>query len=302
MSPRDESLSYRSALAEMDPQLKAERTKVIILARQMFDIRDRLLAYDPNKQMTFVDEAITALTDRDCADRFIEYHFASKTPWIDREELEGLPQRAIDRMYESLRLKTQHAWFTVALDPYNSFYENELRLGHSYKGRGAHDDFEEAYLQIARSYRLYPCDPTIENVRFQRILPHDVRSLYVNMEFMTNLGKSRSFRQSTRSPLGYIAQAMEVYGAVGIQELQEIIRGKTGFDEEKAALLEASELWDNHEDLVAMCTDRGVRDHIIDLYGIYRSFSSPAPVSGYHVGQEILARRSQMNRIMRVAA
>jgi len=82
-----------------------------------------------------------------------------------------------------------------------------------------------------------------------------------------------------------------------IEELQHLVLAKTAFNEDKSGKLRTTSLWGNMNDLMYMLIDGGVRDHVIDMYGIYRKFTD-----GYRFGQEVLSNIDILRGIKRVAA
>lgn len=251
-------------------------------------VRDPYLAALLNERQSMITSRMyDVIPVRGFVDPFLEKQMRTDT-WTITPEVEAeLPPQAIAKLRESFDKRSEVLW------PWLLFDKDHERL---YK------DFMTNYLLAAQMIGSFPFNPTFEAVGHQRDIDWKHRLLAAQLIFMRSCINTPEITVAATPILSMIGAAKNAYSGQDIPTLQEMVK-------KKAPKLQNDThnpfihfgMWDNHDDLLMMCTDRALRDIVLMYYGLFRDVRLPE-TSGYLVGQtvNVLAPNAHQS-ILRVA-
>jgi hypothetical protein len=255
---------------------------------------------DLNHHTALVFDALSNLTTTDFAESFLSYQLGPGYQ-LSEDDMDGLPPAAAARLRErltgGLTRQLKPLWLMVAHDP-ASF--------RSLSGRDNPPDFLtdqatflQKYTEVAKPLGLFPKPANIETAQYQRIVSRQSRELAAQMYFYELLLASQDVMEAGARFMAHVSNSLEEYQQYPTAVLQESVIKKAHMNEERVAALQTDGLWENRSDLAAMLVDRGLRETMLDHYGVFRSVGQ-GEYSGYHVGQNMLALRSHLRSLLRV--
>jgi len=235
-----------------------------------------------------VTAAMTGLTgNEEFAMTFLKKQTGATEWQLSPEDLEGLPERARERMETGIRDRANvlWPWLLLATD----------------QGRTQADEYLSRYREAASSLSLFPFEPALESVPRQRRLDWRHRYLAAELLFIQTAIEMPDITVAASPILTMISRAEEAYKQNPLAAMQEAVLAKASI----AAVhihdsLQTEDMWNNPDDVALMCVDRGLREVVLAHYGVMRDVRLPS-VSGYHTGQGVMVLKPFVNRCLRVA-
>lgn len=288
-----------SELQEYAP-LSNEIKQLNRLGHKLRRPREVMANYGFNNQAALAQFALSRTIGPDQSHSLLAKQLGDETLRLAPSEYEDLPPNAQARMIDSFARRAEHAWIFVTMD--------REALQYALPSQVTVEDYEAdkvvfqaEYLKVAEQLGLFPFPAQLDTVLNQRILDHRTRVLAAKFMFIDALRSFRHFQVSGAPLVAMISEAVATYEKADIPTLQSMVAQKGTMSEERLASLQSHGLWNTTEPLAYMCADRGLRDAIIDHYGIFRDVRLPVG-SGYKAGQTMLATAPVLRNSLRVSA
>ncbi|MFA9288468.1 MAG: hypothetical protein ACEQSA_01135 [Weeksellaceae bacterium] len=285
--------TYKDRVDQLPIEVTSKTRWLESVTEKMGRFRDHYIGLPPNDQASLAIESMNRLLRPSVAEQLVMYHFGDSDPSIHDEDLVGMSPQAVERITRSFETRSRRLWPFLLIDP-----EAKLQPATSFPN----DHYLPRFYDVTEKLGLYPFYGSVDTIPNQRVLDHHVRRNAANIMFVRYLQTMPSIDAATSPVLAYMAEIQSRYANVEPETLQQalLLKMATTEDSGKVQQLADEGLWDNKEALIAMSLDRGLREHIIDFYGIYRSVSLRAPISGYSEGQKTLALNASFRNILRV--
>jgi len=267
------------------------------LGHKIRRVRGAFLGLDPRTQFESSHKSIATILGAAKASEFMTMQ-TGQDSWSDQEDLD-MPQHTLQRLRDSFGRRSEALWIAQAYDP-----DSAARVSLRDQGRDRDFDadmngFSAKYHTLADELGLFPNPPQLEKVILQKQLPMSVRVLAARIMFFDSLKQTKDIHKASAFFVDMLAVAQQTYMKHPVSELQETVQQKSGFQAEAFAKSISPKAWETSEDLSMMCVDRGMRDLIMEYYGIFRDIDT-AQDSGYHQGQQLMYMKAVINSCKKV--
>ncbi len=278
------------------PEFRRQRNIIERLGHKLRRAQHYHEELEPNEQARITAASVSRLLTPAAAEDFTKFLFGTAEPIVTEEDLEGLPPDARKTLLKALskRAESGIAWLLLDSDSEaQRWFRNDFSQ--------LADKFLATYHVVARQLGLFPYPAKLENVSLQRIVDFRDRTLAHELLFAQTYHIMQQRDAATAPFLAYLANTLNTYEKHPLDQLQQIVLQKSKLSPERITKMEEDGLWDNVEDVSAMCVDRGVRELLLKMYGLFRGARIERPISGYHEGQLVMVRNANLKRVMRVA-